>query len=130
VCRGLFDRHYSRQRYRDGREPKLFVGPGEKVVLITEECDGLFVWRRFLDASGQIGVNCAIFRNEGRIRSSELILDAEAVAMRRWPGERMYTYVDPRGVRSVNPGCCFKKAGWRRIGVTKWNKLLIFEKMP
>ena len=33
--RALFDRHYSRHRYADGRKPRLYVGPGEKCVLLT-----------------------------------------------------------------------------------------------
>lgn len=128
-ARALFDRHYSRKRYADGRMPLLFVGPGEKCVLLTAEADALFVWRRFKNDSGQEGVNCAVFRNEGPIKSSDLILDAETIAHNRWPGERLYTYVSTKKIRSSNPGCCFKKAGWRRVGITKWNRLLIFEKI-
>ena len=45
---------------------------------------------------GETGVNCAVFRNEGPVRSSELIMAADAVAWLRWPGERLYTYVDCR----------------------------------
>ena len=130
VCRAIYDRHYSRYHYADGRKPKLFVGPGEKCVMITEGGDAVWVWRKFKDASGQQGVNCAVFRNEGATLSSRLILDAEQIAWRRWPGQRLYTYVNPRGIRSNNPGACYKAAGWRRCGVTKWNKLVILEKWP
>ena len=35
----LHRRHYSRRRYRDGRDPALFVGPGEKLVLIAHDDD-------------------------------------------------------------------------------------------
>jgi hypothetical protein len=129
-AREIFDRHYSRKRYADGRKPKLFVGPGEKLVMVTSEADALFVWRKFKSGDGQQGVNCAVFRNEGATRSSVLIVDAEGIAQRRWPRERMFTYVNPSKLRGSNPGCCFKKAGWRKIGITKWNKLLIFEKLP
>lgn len=128
-CRDLFDRHYSRYVYADGRKPKLFVGPGAKTVLVLEFGDGLFVWRKFIDGSGQQGVNCAVFRNESSSLSSSLIMEAEQIAWQRWPGERLYTYVNPRLVKSPNPGCCFKKAGWRVCGVTKHNKLLILEKL-
>lgn len=129
-ARQLFDRHYSRRRYQDGRNPLLFVGPGEKIVLLTPACDALFVWRKFISADGQQGVNCAVFRNESSTLSSELIAEAEALAWRRWPGERLYTYVNPRRIRSANPGCCFLKAGWKRCGVTKAKKLIILEKLP
>lgn len=127
-ARSLFDRHYSRIVYKDGRAPKLFVGPGQKEVLITLDGLAIFVWRKFKDASGQQGVNCAVFRNEGPILSSLLILDAERIAAARWPGDRLYTYVNPRGIRSTNPGACFKRAGWSTCGITKWNKLIILEK--
>ena len=130
AARDIYDRHYSRKHYADGREPKLFVGPGEKTVLITEAGDAVFVWRKFKDASGQAGVNCSVFRNEGQILSSLLILDAEQIAWRRRPGERLYTYVNPRTIRSSNPGACYKAAGWRACGLSKWAKLAILEKLP
>lgn len=34
-CLALYERHYSAYRYADGRRRKLFVGPGEKLVLRT-----------------------------------------------------------------------------------------------
>lgn len=119
IGRALYRRHYSARRYADRRDPVLFVGPGEKVVLIGHHDDALFVWRKFVDDSGQRGVNCAVFRNESADLASELILDAEAFAWGRWPGERLYTYVDAARIRSTNPGCCFKAAGWRPCGMTK-----------
>jgi hypothetical protein len=127
-ARALFKRHYSYRPYRDGRKPKLFCGPGEKMVLITANADALFVWRRFISADGQKGVNCAVFRNESGILSSQLILEAEQMAWARWPGERLYTYVNADKVKSPNPGYCFKCAGWVACGVTKWKGLVILEK--
>lgn len=129
-ARALFDRHYSRKQYADGRTPLLFLGPGQKLVLTTPCRRALFAWRKFKSGDGQRGVNCAIFRNEGAGLSSDLIREADAIADRRWPGERHYTYVNPRKVQSRNPGYCFIQAGWRRCGVTKWNKLLILERLP
>ena len=127
--RRMFDRHYSRRRYRDGRRvPALFVGPGEKIVLRTPRCDAIFVWRKFISDDQQEGVNCAVFRNESAFRSSSLILEAEEIAWRRWPGERFYTYVNGAQIRSSNPGFCFQAAGWRKCGVTKWRGLTILEK--
>jgi hypothetical protein len=126
-ARDIFNGHYSRRHYADGRKPLLFVGPGEKMVLMTPEADALFIWRKFISADNQRGVNCAAFRNESDTLSSDLILKAEKHAARRWPGERLYTYVNPRKLRSTNPGCCFLKAGWRRCGETKGG-LIILEK--
>lgn len=132
--RSLYRRHYSARAYRDGRRPRLFVGPGEKLVLVTHDDRALFVWRRFVDDSGQLGVNCAVFRNEGAGRSSDLIREADEIAWQRWPAERHYTYVDPSKVRSTNPGYCFIAAGWRPCGWTKGGhgrrSLRILERLP
>lgn len=108
--RALFRRHYSYAPYRDGRDPALFVGPGEKLVLLTPDARALFVWRKFISGDGQKGVNCAVFRNEGAGLASDLIRAADRIAWDRWPGERHYTYVNPKKLRSRNPGCCFLKA--------------------
>ena len=126
-ARRLFDRHYSRRRYRDGRTPKKMAGPGQYMMLLTGDQLAVFLWRKFFDASGQTGVNCAIFRNEGAVQSSTLILAAEHEARRRWSADRFYTYVDPKRIRSSNPGACFKAAGWRSCGETKGG-LAILEK--
>lgn len=130
AARELFDRHYSRIHYADGRSPKLFVGPGEKMVLISDDAKAMFVWRKFKSADGQSGINCAVFRNESGVKSSEMIIDAEEIAWTRWPGERLFTYVNPRGIKSTNPGACFRFADWVKCGITKVNKLLILEKYP
>ncbi len=121
----LYERHYSAYQYADGRERKLFCGPGEKIVLMTRRQDALFVWRKFIDASGEKGINCAIFRNESNILSSELIKEAMFIAQLRWPGERLYTYVNSNKIKSVNPGCCFKKAGWKRCGATQGGLIIL-----
>jgi hypothetical protein len=125
----LFKRHYSRYCYKDGRRPSLFVGPGQKIVLIGKNNDALFVWRKFRSADVQEGVNCAVFRNESGQLSSKLLAQAEEIAGKRWPGERLYTYVNPKKVKSTNPGYCFKVNGWKICGITKTRKLLILEKL-
>jgi hypothetical protein len=127
-ARDLFDRHYSRTVYADGRTNKLFVGPGQKLLLLSKCGLALFVWRKFVDDSGQTGVNCAVFRNESQHLSSYLLDEAEKIAWARWPNERLYTYVNPRKIQSQNPGYCFKVNGWRVCGSTKVNKLIILEK--
>jgi len=126
----LFSRHYSRYVYADGRDPSRFVGPGERIVLLTADASALLVWRKFRSMDAQVGVNCSVFRNEGTVRSSELLLAAMAIAWARWPGERLYTYVNPRRVASANPGYCFLCAGWRRCGTTKRRGLLVLEALP
>lgn len=125
----LYGRHYSARQYADGRRRELFMGPGEKTVLLSAAGDALFGWRKFKDDSGQIGVNCSVFRNEGPLLSSDLICEAMAIAWQRWPGERLYTYVDAEQVESSNPGYCFIKAGWTKAGTTKGG-LQVLEALP
>jgi hypothetical protein len=125
TCLELYERHYSCYKYRDGRKRRLFAGPGEKIVLRTGDGDAMFVWRNFIDDSGEVGINCAVFRNESAHLSSELIRQADAIADVAWPGQRHYTYVNPRAVRSRNPGYCFVAAGWRKSGVTKGGLLVL-----
>lgn len=122
----LYDRHYSARELADR---KLILGPGSKVVLLTRDRSALFAWRKFIDDSGQEGVNCAVFRNEGVVLSSGLIREAMAIAWSKWPGERLYTFVDPDKVTSPNPGYCFLMAGWKRCGVTA-KGLVILEAFP
>lgn len=95
TCLAMYERHYSAYQYKDGRKRVLFCGPGEKIVLRTAEGDAMFVWRRFIDKSGQKGINCAVFRNESSHKSSELIRQADAIADCVWPSERHYTYINP-----------------------------------
>jgi hypothetical protein len=128
ACLAMYERHYSAHRYADGRKRTQFVGPGEKVVLRTERADAIWVWRKFIDDSGQGGVNCAVFRNESAHRSSDLIRQADQIADCLWPDSRHYTYVDPQRIASRNPGFCFLKAGWRKCGRTKGG-LLIMERI-
>jgi hypothetical protein len=99
------------------------------MVLLTPGGDALFIWRKFKDDSGQQGVNCAAFRNESELLSSDLITEAMGLAWVRWPGQRLYTYIDPKRVRSTNPGYCFLAAGWHKWGTTK-NGKLILEALP
>jgi hypothetical protein len=137
----LFRRHYSYNVKRDQLKfpfaewssDALFVGPGEKLVLLTADARALFVWRKErYRMDGQTGVNCAVFRNEGSSagRASELIRAADQAAWERWPGERLFTHVDAAKVRHKrDPGRCFIRAGYRRCGVTLTG-LLIFEHLP
>lgn len=129
----IFKRHYSYHCYRDSRRVnsrnrKLIIGPGQKMVLILPNHKALFAWRKFIDASGQTGVNCSVFRNESDILSSTLILEAEILAWKVWPGERLYTYVNGSVVHG--DGNCFKHAGWRKLNKRTKSGLIILEKLP
>jgi hypothetical protein len=121
----MYERHYSCYKYADGRKRKLFCGPGEKMVLLSFEKNAVFVWRKFIDDSGQKGINCAMFRNESNVKSSALINEAVKYAWKRWPEERLYTYVNPKKIKSTNPGYCFQMAGWNKYGFTKGGLLIL-----
>jgi hypothetical protein len=125
----IFMRHYTA---RSSRKVFQMIGPGQKMLLLTPDALAVFAWRKFISDAGEDGVNCAVFRNEGAAggRSSDLIRAADAIAWERWPGERLYTYVDPRLTRHKrDPGRCFLRAGWRHAGWTK-SGLRILECVP
>ena len=121
----LADRHYSR---KTPQSKKGFVGPGEKMVLLSYDGKALFAWlysKPELRGDKIDGVNCTIFRNEGSELSSKLILEAEKFAYEKWPGKKLFTYVDPLKVKSARPGWCFIKAGWQIVGKSKRGLILL-----
>lgn len=131
-AKAIFKRHYSYHPWRPETRGKLTnISPaGENQTLLTVTEDALYVWHReFHRHDGQTGINCSVFRNESQHRSSDLIREACALAWQRWPGQRLFTFVDPKSVASRNPGYCFMMAGWTRCGRTK-KGLLIFEMLP
>jgi len=70
--------------------------------------------------NGLDGWTCTIFRNEGKLLSSELILDAEIALAGIHPDDcgpdGMMTYVWCSKVSSTNPGYCYQRAGWSKVG--------------
>ena len=121
----LYQRHYSCTNFAPVN--RQFMPPGEKMVLLTLECNALFGWlkNRVERYDKQIGVCCTVFRNESAHRSSDLIREAMEIAWEKWPGERLFTYVDASKVASVNPGYCFKRAGWTTAGKSKGGLVLL-----
>jgi hypothetical protein len=130
----LYSRHYSSKKNGSTIPDWLRSGitpPGESITLMTSDCSALFVWvKQQIRDDGQEGVNCSVFRNEGCLLSSMLILEAEEIAWGRWPGERLFTHIDGTAVASSNPGFCFLKAGWSRLKETTSKGLRILEKRP
>ena len=114
----LADRHYSRQKIGSPQ----FMPPGQTLCLLTRDGQAVFGWRRRHpdlgpDLNGMDGWSCTIFRNEGPVLSSLLILDAERALRSVWDDcgpDGLYTYVAAEHVRSTHPGYCFKQAGWQR----------------
>ena len=147
-ARAIYLRHYSNFRRKKGSNSPHYVGVGEKMVLLTVRSDALFVWR--YTQPGKVGsdkrrerrgnkpstyevnsgVWCTIFRNESDTLSSVLIEEACRLAWQRWPGEKLSTYVWDAKVQSVNPGYCFKMAGWKTCGRNKDGRLTILERLP
>lgn len=128
----IFTRHYTFRlwRRRNGKNGKRMAGPGETIVLLGKDGKALFIWKKQkYSQDGQTGINCAVFRNESNHLSSKLLQEAELIASTRWPGERLFTYVNASKIKSVNPGYCFKMNGWRQIGKSKVKKLIILEKI-
>jgi hypothetical protein len=113
----LADRHYSRRKVG---APQM-MPPGQTLVLVTPLHDAVWGWWRPDPSSGIKAMNgldgwtCTIFRNEGAVLSSLLVLDAERALVADGRGcgpDGMLSYVQPRKIRSTNPGYCFKRAGW------------------
>ncbi len=111
----LADRHYSRRKVGAPQ----FMPPGQTLILYQP--GAVFGWWRPHPDSGLTALNkldgwtCTIFRNEGAGLSSALILGAERELLARYAcgPDGLLTYVWDSKIRSVNPGCCFKRAGWR-----------------
>lgn len=119
----LADRHYNRQKIGSPQ----FVPPGRCVVLLTADADALWVtsWpfaEYVRHAWPGAWVN-SLFRNESAYLSSELIREAVAATLWEWPDPPelgMVTFVDAGKVRRKrDPGRCYLRAGFERVGETK-----------
>jgi hypothetical protein len=134
IAARLADRHYSRRTIGSNQ----IMPPGQTLLLGTPEGDAVFGWWRPHPSSGIVAMNkldgwtCTIFRNEGACLSSDLILAAERALQERYDigPDGMLTYVWDARIRSVNPGYCFKRAGWKAIGRSADNKKTLLQKQP
>jgi hypothetical protein len=105
----------------------LFTRNGQNLVFVSNKLDA--VWVTFRPAPGKAKRSdkldcweCALFRNEGDVLSSHLIKEAHSLSIAIWgqpPPDGFITFVKPDKIRSSNPGCCYKKAGWTADGVSK-----------
>lgn len=131
--------HYSR---RKPNSPQ-FMPPGETFVLVARDRLSVWGWWRPHPRSGIAAMNgrdgwtCSVFARHGGPLASELVLDAELALhsltdLGRTAGpcgpDGMMTYVDPRKVRSRNPGYCYRVAGWKRIGMCAKGKKILLAK--
>jgi hypothetical protein len=117
----IADRHYNRRAVGTPQ----FVPPGRCFVLRAPGAVWVTSWpfaEYVRHAWAGAWVN-SLFRNEGAGLSSELI--REAVAATRWywpdiPALGLVTFVDATKVRRKrDPGRCYLRAGFRRIGHTQ-----------
>lgn len=121
-ARALADRHYNRQSVGAPN----FVPPGRCLVLLTEDVGALWVtswpFAEYVKHSWAGAWVNSLFRRERGALASELIRAAVAVTRWRWPEIPplgMVTFVDPAKVEAKRqPGWCYKKAGFRKVGRT------------
>jgi hypothetical protein len=130
----LADRHYSRRKVGSPQ----FMPPGQTLILLSRDERAVFGWWRPHPASGIESMNgldgwtCTIFRNESDTLSSTLILDAETALRSTGHSigpDGLLTYVWDSRIRSSNPGYCFKRAGWRRAGMSADGRKTLLQKM-
>lgn len=124
AARAVADRHYNRQSI--GAQD--FMPPGRCCVFYLEAERGPAVWgtswpfAEYVRHAWGGAWMCSIFRNESGLLSSELIRAAVAATRAHYgepPELGMVTFVDAGQVRAGNPGYCYLKAGFRRVGYTK-----------
>jgi hypothetical protein len=133
AARVLADRHYNRQKVGAAQ----FVPPGRCVVLLTRDRSALWVtswpFAEYVKHEWAGAWVCSAFRNEGGLLSSDLIREAVAVTRYQFgepPALGFVTFVDAGKVRRKrDPGRCYLRAGWRRVGETKGG-LLAFQLLP
>lgn len=124
----FFKRHYSFNKVssRSVCNKTRFCPPGKRIVLVNEDFTALFVWSwQKFRKDGQTGYNCAIFRNESSVLSSNLIKEATYIAFDIWGVNRCFTYVDAKRIKSSNAGYCYKVCGWKPQGYSKARKFLL-----
>lgn len=121
----IADRHYSRQT--PGSHG--FMPPGKCVAFIHVGIKGAALWSAVLnlDPIGELRWRNTIFRNESDSLSSQLIIMATRATYLEWtlrysdlPSVPLRTEVDIKATehrrsRTVQPGHCYRMAGWREV---------------
>jgi hypothetical protein len=133
-ARELADRHYNRQAVGAAQ----FVPPGRCLVLLTPGAEALWVtsWPEAEYVQHEWAgawINSCFRREGGQLLASDLIREAVAATLARWPEPPelgMVSFVDPRKVRHKrDPGRCYLRAGFELVGMTKGG-LLAFQMLP
>ena len=121
--RPLADRHYNRQKIGSPQ----FAPPGRCLVLKTDPVDAFWItswpFAEYVRHAWAGAWVCSAFRNEGAERSSELIREAVACTLHTFgppPDLGLITFVNADKVRRKrDPGRCYLRAGFERVGETK-----------
>lgn len=127
TVRSLMDEHYSRQSVG----AKQFCRPGNNLVLRTADGTAAWIsWRGYRSDGIEDAWECTAYRNTSGMVSSDMIHWAVYATICEWgnvfPASGMITYVDGKKVSSEVPGYCFIRAGFKKKGVSKHRKLLLF----
>jgi hypothetical protein len=135
-ARELADRHYSRKKPGSSR----FVPPGRCFTLFFKGKVGSAVWVTSWPFAEYVRHEWAgawinsLFRNESEILSSYLIRQAIAATRWNWPDVPdlgLVTFIDTEKVKKKRDfGRCYRKAGFREVGVTKTNQLVALQLLP
>ena len=130
----IADRHYNRQKPGTGQ----FVPPGRCLVLLA--ADRSAVWTtswpfpEFARHQWAGAFVNSLFRNEGPLRSSDLIRWAVAHTVARWPQVPdlgIVSFVDASKTAPKEvPGWCYRRAGWSHVGFTADAGLWAFQQLP
>lgn len=117
----LADGHYNRQK----PGTRQCAPPGRRLVMTAgDPARALWVssWQRYPTHAWPGAWVCSTFKNDGAGLSSELIREAVAATRAAWgepPSQGMLTFVDADKVRPKrDPGRCFLRAGFRRVGAS------------
>lgn len=104
------------------------IKPNNRLVLLSTCGRALFIWGLGDMQDSLTGVQCIVFMNDSTNLSSQLIADAEKFANNKWPQYSCFTVINPLETKSVNPGYCFKRAGWEFIKTLKGSRHLLVKK--
>ncbi len=129
----IADRHYNRQHVGSPQ----FAPPGSCHVLKTDDADAFWItsWpmAEYVRHAWPGAWVCSAFRNESPHLSSTLIIEAVAATLAHYgaaPALGIVTFVNREKVRKKrDPGRCFLRAGFTRVGETRGG-LLAFQMLP
>jgi hypothetical protein len=131
----LADKHYNRQKPGTPQ----FAPPGSCLVLkaiLDGEVKAFWITsvQKYQKHEWKGAWVCSAFHNAGAGISSELITEAVAATLSHYgepPALGMITFVDPKKVKHKrDPGRCFLRAKFKKVGITKKSKLLVFQLLP